>query len=273
MSKGHFFEMNTSDLRAFVYVIELGSFSRAAEALGVSQPTVSLRLRHLEDRLGLKLLERRHGIALTPVGRSLYNRARQVLAQLERFERSAEDLAQLRDGRLRVGISTPRFAMRLLGRFRNAHPGVSLELSLGNSDTLLDRLQRSEIDAAIMTLRAPPDGVHAWRTAARARLSRHPPVAKATDDLPTRWGRFKSLLEDGTICLANKAAERSLRGVAPDRTSRLFAGYGRRGDGATIIYTFVGTAKLDSVDPQASLADGPRSVRHLSVKSKEYGTG
>jgi DNA-binding transcriptional LysR family regulator len=158
VSKGHFFEMNTSDLRAFVYVIELGSFSRAAEALGVSQPTVSLRLRHLEERLGLKLLERRHGIALTPVGRSLYNRARHVLAQLERFERSAEDLARLRDGRLRVGISTPRFAMRLLGRFRNAHPAVSLELSLGNSDTLLDRLQRSEIDAAIMTLRAPPDG-------------------------------------------------------------------------------------------------------------------
>ncbi len=112
MGKTRFFEMNTSDLRAFVFVIEYGSFSRAAAELGLSQPTVSLRLRHLEERLGLRLLERRHGVVLTPVGRGLYNRARQVLAQLERFERSAEDLAQLRDGRLRVGISTPRFAMR-----------------------------------------------------------------------------------------------------------------------------------------------------------------
>ena len=203
MGKTRFFEMNTSDLRAFVFVIEYGSFSRAAAELGLSQPTVSLRLRHLEERLGLRLLERRHGVVLTPVGRGLYNRARQVLAQLERFERSAEDLAQLRDGRLRVGISTPRFAMRLLGRFRALHPAVSLDLSLGNSDTLLTRLQRAEIDAALMTLRAPPEeGAHVLiaEQSAVALLSADDPLAAGESVAPAALaGRPLLLRERGSM--------------------------------------------------------------------------
>jgi len=99
------------------------------------------------------------------------------------------------------------------------------------------------------------DDLHAWMTAERTRLSRHAPVAKAMDYMLTRWARFTTFLEDGRICLTNNAAERSLRGIALGRKSWLFAGSERGGDRAAFMYTLIGTAKFNDVDPQAWLAD------------------
>jgi len=99
------------------------------------------------------------------------------------------------------------------------------------------------------------DDLHAWMAAERARLSRHMPVAKALDYMLTRWDRFTTFLEDGRVCLTNNAAERSLRGVALGRKSWLFAGSERGGDRAAFMYTLIGTAKLNGIDPQAWLAD------------------
>ena len=70
-----------------------------------------------------------------------------------------------------------------------------------------------------------------------------------------RWDRFARFLEDGRICLTNNAAERALRGIALGRKSWLFAGSDRGGVRAAAMYTLIGTAKLNNVDPQAWLAD------------------
>jgi transposase len=99
------------------------------------------------------------------------------------------------------------------------------------------------------------DDLHGWMTAERAGLSRHAPVAKAMDYMLTRWQRFTPFLEDARICLTNNAAERSLRGVALGRKSWLFAGSERGGHRAAFMYTLIGTAKLNAIDPQAWLAD------------------
>ena len=99
------------------------------------------------------------------------------------------------------------------------------------------------------------DDLRTWMTTERSRLSKHTPVAKAMDYMLTRWDRFTTFLEDGRICLTNNAAERSLRGVALGRKSWLFAGSERGGDRAAFMYTLIGTAKLNDVDPQAWLAD------------------
>ena len=66
---------------------------------------------------------------------------------------------------------------------------------------------------------------------------------------------FARFLDDGRICLSNIAAERALRGIALGRKSWLFAGSDRGGRRAAAIYTLIGTAKLNDVDPQAWLAD------------------
>ena len=66
---------------------------------------------------------------------------------------------------------------------------------------------------------------------------------------------FTRFLEDGRICLTNNAAERALRGVALGRKAWLFCGSDRGGERAAVLYTLIGTAKLNEVDPQAWLAD------------------
>ena len=97
--------------------------------------------------------------------------------------------------------------------------------------------------------------LHVWLTQHRAKLSRHDDLAKAMNYMLTRWGAFTLFLEDGLVCLSNNAAERALRGITLGRKSWLFAGSHRGGQRAAIMYTLIGTAKMNSVDPQAWLAD------------------
>jgi transposase len=94
-----------------------------------------------------------------------------------------------------------------------------------------------------------------WMRAERAKLSRHAAVAKAIDYMLTRWPSFIRFLDDGRICLSNNAAERALRGLALGRKSWLFAGSERGAERAALMYTLIGIAKLNDLDPQAWLAD------------------
>mgnify|MGYP001822771709 CR=1 FL=1 len=94
-----------------------------------------------------------------------------------------------------------------------------------------------------------------WMRGERGKLSRHAEVAKAIHYMLKRWPAFTRFLEDGRICVSNNAAERSLRGIALGRKSWLFCGSDRGGERAAVMYSLIGTAKLNDVDPQAWLAD------------------
>jgi transposase len=96
---------------------------------------------------------------------------------------------------------------------------------------------------------------HDWMRDNRARLSKHDPVAKAMNYMLADWIAFTAFLDDGRICLTNNAAERALRGIALGRKSWLFCGSDRGGQRAAFMYTLIGTAKLNNIDPQAWLAD------------------
>jgi hypothetical protein len=108
---------------------------------------------------------------------------------------------------------------------------------------------RREHSAPLMT------ELEAWMREERAKLSRHAAVAKAMDDRLRRWEGSARFLEDGRICLTNNAAERALRGVALGRKSWLFAGSDRGAERTAVMYTLIGTAKLNDIDPQAWLAE------------------
>jgi len=99
------------------------------------------------------------------------------------------------------------------------------------------------------------DDLHAWMMENRTKLAKHNPVAKAMDYMLKRWSGFTRFLDDGRIDLSNNAAERALRGIAMGRKSWLFAGSDRGGQRAAIMYSLIGTAKLNDIDPQAWLAD------------------
>jgi transposase len=94
-----------------------------------------------------------------------------------------------------------------------------------------------------------------WLRSQRAALARHNPVAGAIDYMLKDWPAFARFLTDGRVCLTNNAAERALRGVALGRKAWLFAGSDRGGERAAFMYTLIGTARLNDIDPQAWLAD------------------
>ena len=149
------------------------------------------------------------------------------------------------------------------GRGKNAPPISPLALeAVKRIDVLFDiergingkaaeqRLAvRQELSAPVLA------DLKGWMQAERRKLSRHSPVAKAMDYTLRRWNLFARFLDDGRICLTNNAAERALRGIALGRKSWLFAGSDRGGVRAAAMYTIIGTAKLNNVDPQAWLAD------------------
>jgi transposase len=119
-----------------------------------------------------------------------------------------------------------------------------------NGRTAAERLAaRQELSAACVA------ELENWMREQRAKLSRHDPVAKALDYMLTRWAAFTGFLDDGRICLSNNAAERALRGLALGRRSWLFAGSDRGGARAAMMYSFIMTARMNDVDPQAWLTD------------------
>jgi DNA-binding transcriptional LysR family regulator len=144
-----------SALRTFVAVAEAGSVSRAAEAIGVSQPSVSIQLAGLEEACGVLLMRRKPAVALTEAGRDLFVRARLIISRLEEFEDSVNALRGLRRGRLSVGLSAPHWAMPLIASFLAAHETLAIVTSLGNTATLLDDIARCRIDVGVMTLLGP----------------------------------------------------------------------------------------------------------------------
>ncbi len=147
--------LSLTALRVFVAVVDAGSFSRAAEALGMSQPNVSLQVVNLEQTCGVRLLQRRQPVALTDAGRDLFVRARLILSRVEEFESSVRDLRDLQRGRLTVGFSSPAAALQLIAAFLRAHPGIEIATGLGNTESLLADIQNCRIDIGIMTLTEP----------------------------------------------------------------------------------------------------------------------
>src|SRR2546428_940529 len=128
--------MDLRRLEVFAKVAELGSFSRAADALSLTQPTVSEHVRALEDELGVQLLDRLgRGATPTHARRLLLGYARRMLA-LQREARQALDQFQGRmSGELVVGGSTipgEYVLPALIGRFKGKYPDISICLLIGS---------------------------------------------------------------------------------------------------------------------------------------------
>ncbi len=99
------------------------------------------------------------------------------------------------------------------------------------------------------------DDMQAWLLRERETLSRSAEVLKPINYMLRRWDDFARFLDDGRICLSNNAAERALRGIALGRRNWTFAGSQRGADRAAVMLTLIATARLNSVDPNAWLAD------------------
>jgi LysR family transcriptional regulator, low CO2-responsive transcriptional regulator len=149
-------------LEVFAAIARLGSFTRAAEELFLTQPTVSMQIRKLTDAVGVPLFEQvGKKIFLTDAGRELNRACREIFALLGRFEMYVADLKGLATGSLRLSVVTTAkyFIPRLLGSFCQIHPGIDVSLKVSNRERILERLADNEDDLYI--LGQPPEDLEA----------------------------------------------------------------------------------------------------------------
>jgi len=145
-------------LQTFSDVVELGSFSAAAERLGITQPAVSLQVRQLERHLGVKLIERvgRRAQA-TLAGADLLIHATRIR---EEVANALEAIAPHRNGalgRVRIGTGATACIYLLppaLRRLRERMPGLEITVQTGNTSDILKRLESNALDLALVTLPA-----------------------------------------------------------------------------------------------------------------------
>ena len=140
-------------LQVFEAVARLLSYTRAAEELFLSQPTVSMQIKKLETDIGLPLTEQiGKKISLTEAGTALYQSTKDILGTLERFEMQIDDQKGLRTGQLRIAAVTTAnyFAPRLIGKFTRHYPGINISLEIGNRDQILDRMGNNMDDVYLV---------------------------------------------------------------------------------------------------------------------------
>ncbi len=156
-------------LRAFRTVVERGSFAAAAEALGSSQPAVSLHVHALEERYGVALLQRlRSGVRLTDAGTVVYARAVAMLRGLDAMEAELAALRGLEGGRLVVGASTTiaNYALPApIGRFKELHPAVAVALEVGNTGAVVVHVAAQRYTLGFIEGPIPPEHAAALQTA------------------------------------------------------------------------------------------------------------
>ncbi len=148
--------------QVFEAIVRLGSFTRAAEELFLTQPTVSMQIKKLADAVGLPLFEHvGRNVRPTEAGLELYESVRRILETLANLEMKMNDLKGIRTGRLRLCVITTAkyFAPELLGEFCNEYPGIEVALKVTNRDRIIERINANEDDLYIMG-QAPSEQTH-----------------------------------------------------------------------------------------------------------------
>ena len=146
-------------LRYFLEIARAGNMSRAAEALHVSQPTLSKQMKELEQDLGKKLFRREStGLQLTDAGMLLRKRAEDILDMVDKTSDEFKALDHITGGEVRIGCAEShqiKYLARTIKGFREQYPLFRYHLTSGNTEQVTERLDRGLIDFAVIV--EPPN--------------------------------------------------------------------------------------------------------------------
>lgn len=155
--------MTLTELRYIVALARARHFGRAAEACFVSQPTLSVAIRKLEDELGVALFERGAGdVTLTPIGERVVEQARRVLDEAEAVKALARQGRDQLSGPLRLGAIytiAPYLLPHLIPALHRAAPNMPLHLEENFTERLRERLKDGELDVIVIALPFEESGV------------------------------------------------------------------------------------------------------------------
>lgn len=141
-------------LQAFHAVAKHRSFTKAAEALCMTQPAVTFQIRQLEEQFDTRLFDRGSGrITLTPTGQVALEYVERILALYGELDRKVKELTGQEVGVLMIGASTTiaEFLLpRILGEFKSRHPGIVPQLSVANSEAIQARVAERTLDVGFI---------------------------------------------------------------------------------------------------------------------------
>ena len=141
-------------LKVFEAVARHNSFTRAAEELFLTQPTVSMQVKQLTKAVGMPLFDQiGKRLYLTQAGEELVKTCREVFEKLDQLEMTVADLKGLKQGRLRLAVITTAkyFVPRILGPFCKRYPGIDISLQVTNHEQILNRLSENLDDLYVMS--------------------------------------------------------------------------------------------------------------------------
>jgi LysR family hydrogen peroxide-inducible transcriptional activator len=217
--------MEIHQLRYFCAVVRAGSFTRAAEQLGIAQPSLSQQIRALEKQVGAPLFERLgRSVRLTAHGESLRRPAMEILQQIAETQSSLTHLTDGVRGKLRIGVVPtimPFFVAPRIGEFMKRFPDLDLQFVEEITPTLVESLQVGDLDIAVAGLPLRnPDIVccEVMREPLFLAVAQNHPLARksAVDLQDMREERFLMLKEGN--CLRNDVLVTCTRAGAEPHT-------------------------------------------------------
>jgi DNA-binding transcriptional LysR family regulator len=144
------------ELKTFIAVVEHKNFTKAAEAINLSQPSVSMHIKNLEKYFNTTLIQRsvkQKNIYITESGNKLYERSKEIVRIIEDTKDDFLHFENIVKGRLRIGASytigeylLPRF----LGQFTKAYPDLELEVMIGNTHDICEKVKNFQVDIALV---------------------------------------------------------------------------------------------------------------------------
>lgn len=160
--------MEIRQLRAFVAIAELGTFTAGAQRVHVTQAAISMQIRQLENELGARLFVRApRNVMLTEAGEKLLLRARQILRDHDAAVDEIAELAGAERGRLRLGSAsamvTTDVLPKLLKSVRKQHPRADITVASGTSEALVQQILGGELDVAFVSLPVEARGINTER--------------------------------------------------------------------------------------------------------------
>ncbi|MBD2149377.1 LysR family transcriptional regulator [Pseudanabaena sp. FACHB-1277] len=141
-------------LQVFEVAARHGSYTRAAEELFLTQPTVSMQIKHLTKAVGMPLFEQvGKRLFLTQAGQELFKTCQEIFGRISQFEMSVANMKGLKQGCLKISVvTTAKYVVpRLLGPFCQRYPGVEISLKVTNHSGILERLSENKDDLYILS--------------------------------------------------------------------------------------------------------------------------
>ncbi len=141
-------------LKVFNTVARLLSFTKAAEALHMTQPAVTFQVRQLEEHFDTRLFDRTHNrVTLTDVGHTVYEISERIFELYDEMDRRVKEMTGEIGGALNIGASmtvAENMLPALLGNFRQEHPDLSVRLKVGNTESVVSMVEHNVVDLALV---------------------------------------------------------------------------------------------------------------------------